>query len=75
MPLCNQILSSHLQKFQVVQKSNLKVKTQKSYFRGSHYLIESKSENSTIFFNSNCEIEQNSIIFLEVIDDLLNQNH
>lgn len=59
----------------VVQKSNLKVKTQKSYFRGSHYLIESKSENSTIFFNSNYEIEQNAIIFLEIIDDILNQNH
>lgn len=58
-----------------VPKSNLKVKTQKSCFRGSHYLIESKSENSTIFFNSNYEIEQNSIIFLEIIDDILNQNH
>ena len=59
----------------VAPKSNLKVKTQKSYLRGSHYLIESKSENSTIFFNSNYEIEQNSIIFLEIIDDILNQNH
>lgn len=59
----------------VVQKSNLKVKIQKSYYRGSHFLIESKSENSTIFFNSNYEIEQNAIIFLEIIDDILNQNH
>lgn len=59
----------------VIQKSNLKVKVQKSYYRGSHFLIESKSENSIIFFNSNCEIEQNTIIFLEVIDDLINQNH
>lgn len=59
----------------VVPKSNLKVKIQKSYFRGSHYLIESKSENSTFFFNSNYEIEQNAIIFLEIIDDKLNQNH
>lgn len=58
-----------------VPKSNLKVKTQKSYFRGSHYLIESKSENSTIFFNSNYEIEQSTIIFLEIIDDILNLNH
>jgi ABC-type sulfate/molybdate transport systems ATPase subunit len=58
-----------------VPRSNLKVKIQKSYFRGSHYLIESKSENSTIFFNSNCEIEQNEIIFLDIIDDILNQNH
>lgn len=59
----------------VVQKSNLKVKIQNSYYRGSHYLIESKSGNSTIFFNSNYEIEQNAIIFLEIIDDILNQNH
>lgn len=59
----------------VVQKSNLKVKIQNSYYRGSHYLIESKSENSTIFFNSNYKIEPNTIIFLEVIDDILNQNH
>ncbi len=59
----------------VVQKSNLKVKIQNSYYRGSHYLIESKSENSTIFFNSNHKIEPNTIIFLEVIDDILNQNH
>lgn len=59
----------------VVQKSNLKVKIQNSYYRGSHYLIESKSENSTIFFNSNYKIEPNTIIFLELIDDILNQNH
>lgn len=59
----------------VVQKSNLKVKIQNSFYRGSHYLIESKSENSTIFFNSNYKIEPNTIIFLEVIDDILNQNH
>ncbi|MCZ8197115.1 MAG: ABC transporter ATP-binding protein [Flavobacterium sp.] len=61
--------------FQMVQKSNLKVKIQNSYYRGSHFLIESKSDNSTFFFNSNCEIEKNTIIFLEVIDDILNQNH
>lgn len=60
---------------QVVQKSNLKVKVQNSYYRGSHFLNESKSDNSIIFFNSNYKIDQDATIFLEVVDDFINHNN
>lgn len=60
--------------FQMVKNSNLKVIVEKFYFKGSFYLIESKSDNSTIFFISDCEMEQNKIIFLQIIDDLPNEN-
>jgi ABC-type sulfate/molybdate transport systems ATPase subunit len=52
----------------VVQKSNLKVTVQNTYFRGSHFLIESKTNTDVIFFNSNYEINQNTAVFLEIID-------
>jgi ABC-type sulfate/molybdate transport systems ATPase subunit len=37
---------------QVVSKSNLRVSVIKSYFRGSHYLVEALYENGTLFFES-----------------------
>lgn len=58
----------------IVDHSNLKVIVQNYYYKGSHYLIESKSDDSVIFFNSNYQIEQNKIIFLEIIDDLIIEN-
>ncbi len=38
--------------FHVVSKSNLRVSVIKSYFRGSHYLVEAQYENGTLFFES-----------------------
>ncbi len=61
--------------FKIVKKSDLKAEVINSYFKGSYYLIESKSANSTIFFKSVSEMKQNKIIFLQIIDDLPIENN
>lgn len=48
----------------VVEKSTFAVVVQKCYFKGSHFLIESKYQNNTIFFDSNSELEIGTKVFL-----------
>ncbi|NHM00928.1 ABC transporter ATP-binding protein [Flavobacterium difficile] len=52
----------------VVDKSEIRVEVQVSYFKGNHYLIESKLENQTIFFESEKDIAKTSIVYLKKID-------
>lgn len=52
----------------VVEKSDLKVTVQNSYFRGSHYLIESSMNHQTIFFESEISYNKSSVIYLKKID-------
>lgn len=42
---------------EIVKKSNLEVVIKKTYFRGNHYLIESVSNNETIFFENKTDLE------------------
>jgi len=50
----------------VVEKSNIKVKVSKSYFKGNHYLIESIHENKTLFFEYSDELSEGSIVYLNI---------
>lgn len=52
----------------VVDKSEIRVEVQVSYFKGNHYLIESKLENQTVFFESEKDIAKTSIVYLKKID-------
>ena len=49
----------------IVEKSNLKVEVSKSYFLGSHYLIEATYNNKTLFFESEKEISVGNKIYLK----------
>lgn len=50
----------------VVAQSNLKVEIVNAYFRGSHYLIESKQDKGIIFFESNDAISKGNFVFLVI---------
>jgi ABC-type Fe3+/spermidine/putrescine transport system ATPase subunit len=50
----------------VVDSSEMKVEVLTSYFRGSHYLIESKHENEIIFFESKDAISKGNIVNLMI---------
>lgn len=52
----------------VVEKSDLEVTVQNSYFRGSHYLIEANCNEQTIFFENNTNLEKSSVVYLKKID-------
>lgn len=52
--------------FEIVDKSDLKVEVLNSYFRGSHYLIESKLDNEILFFEHNSEIKIGTQICLKI---------
>ena len=50
---------------QVVSESNFKVSVIKSYFRGSHYLIEGHYENEIVFFESINDYPNFTKVFLK----------
>lgn len=50
---------------EVVEKSELKAEVVKTYFLGSHYLIEANLKNKPIFFESEKEIAIATIIYLK----------
>ena len=49
----------------IVEKSDLKVEVVKSYFFGSHYLIEANNIDKAIFFESEKELATGTIIYLK----------
>lgn len=46
--------------------SDIKVEVVNSYFRGSHYLIEAKFENQTVFFENDDLIENGEVVCLKI---------
>ncbi len=48
----------------VVENSNLEVEVVRSFFRGNGYLIESITQDQTIFFESKSELDKNGKVFL-----------
>ena len=50
---------------QIVAKSELKVVVVKSYYLGSHYLIEATDDSKTVFFESKSELTTGSFIYLK----------
>ena len=53
----------------IIRKSPLKVSVTKSYFKGSHYLIEGLYNNQKVYFNHNEAIEPNTKVYLEIVTD------
>ena len=53
---------------QIVKHSGLKVIVKQSYFKGYYYLIEGVFETETIFFESEIEIEKETVVHLKPID-------
>ncbi len=49
----------------IVESSKIKVEVLKCYFMGSHYLIESKYNNQTLFFENENEIAIGSRVYLK----------
>lgn len=60
----DQILFLFSHQLKVVKKSNLKVIVIKSYFKGSHYLIECKYEKGTLFFDNLTNLLVNHEVYL-----------
>lgn len=52
----------------IVAQSKLEVIIKQCYFKGNHYLIESRCENETLFFDSNSDLEIGSKVFLALKD-------
>lgn len=50
----------------MVINSDLKVEIINSYFRGSHYLIEAKFGNQTVFFENEVAIQKSEMVFLKM---------
>ncbi|AWM12971.1 ABC transporter ATP-binding protein [Flavobacterium sediminis] len=51
---------------QLVERSALRVKVLKSYFSGSHYLVEAQHDGEKVYFNSTVEINKNEEVFLRL---------
>jgi ABC-type sulfate/molybdate transport systems ATPase subunit len=50
----------------VVENSDLEVKVVKSYFRGRNYLIEAKYKEGVLYFESEIDLDPNSILCLNL---------
>lgn len=51
---------------EITSQSELKVEILNSYFRGSHYLIESKFNNQVLFFDNEVEISTATQVYLKI---------
>lgn len=51
----------------VTLNSDLKVEVLKSYFRGSHYLIEAKYQNQIVFFENEFDLETGQKVYLDFL--------
>ncbi len=58
----NSFLYPH--QLKIVENSNLKVEVVHSYFRGSHFLIETKHQENTIFFEHHDAIAKGTVVYL-----------
>lgn len=48
------------------QDDSLNVEVLNSYYRGSHYLIESKLDNKTLFFEHDYEIPKETLVYIKI---------
>ncbi len=61
----NDFLFVYPHQLRVVENSKLKVKVIKSYFMGSHYLIEAEYEKGILFFESKDDFSKSSVLWLK----------
>jgi ABC-type Fe3+/spermidine/putrescine transport system ATPase subunit len=62
------ILLIYPHQLRVVAHSKLTVIVKRSYFKGSHYLIEAVFEKNTIFFDSNTDMNIDLVVSLELVN-------
>lgn len=62
----NETLLVYPHQLKVVSNSDLMVEIISSYFRGSHYLIEAKYGNQTLFFENEQIVEKAEMVFLTI---------
>lgn len=58
------IILKYSHQLKIIENSEIKAIVKQNYFRGNHYLVEAVFNKESIFFDSNYEIEINSIVFL-----------
>lgn len=51
----------------IVEKSKLKVKVKKTFFKGSHYLIQAETNETELFFEHKFDLKINSEVFISNI--------
>ncbi|WP_425076338.1 ABC transporter ATP-binding protein [Psychroserpens sp. S379A] len=51
---------------QIVENSSIKVNVIKSYFKGSHYLIEVSYKNDVLYFEHFKELSEGSIVYIDI---------
>lgn len=49
----------------IVPESAIRAEISKCYYKGSHYLIEARSDNQIIFFENDSTVPENSVVFLQ----------
>ena len=60
----NEIVYAH--QLEVVEKSNIKVTINKSYFYGTYYLIESSYDNKSLLFEHSEELSEGQFVYLKI---------
>jgi len=50
------------------EKTSLEVTVNKSYFKGSHYLMEADYKGKTIFFNSSFPLKKDELYYLKILE-------
>lgn len=61
----DQIIYAH--QLKIVNRSDLRVRVNRYYFKGHYYLIEGHTEDDIIFFENQTALEKNSEVFLEIL--------
>lgn len=51
---------------QIVENSSIKVNVIKSYFKGSHYLIEVSYKNDVLYFEHFKELSEGSVVYIDI---------
>ncbi|WP_109302150.1 ABC transporter ATP-binding protein [Aquimarina sp. AU474] len=69
----NAIILIYPHEIKVDQNSSFKARIKKSYFNGSHYLIEAIFDNSIIFFNHHTELKAPEMIGIRIADDIISK--
>lgn len=64
MKIDGQLQLIYPHEFNITEHSDIEVTVQNSYFRGSHYLIESNYKGQTIFFENETDLQKETIVYL-----------
>lgn len=69
----NDTIIIYAHELELVEKSKLKAKVKKSYFKGNYYLIEADFNERNIYFENGEKLEENEQVCLKVNEQVINQ--